>query len=342
MGKSTGFDFEVDEMDGLDSEEESGSSTEDGAQELVNSLYEEPAEEEDDAGTDDVEAQMSAVAQRLLLAQYYQTLLNGSLFEGDTSPPALRVTKELRGFVRQRLAVLMGVKREPIGAAPAVVMKPQFTDDEVKALRAVAAKVNGLGTVPQAPSKPPEAPPVLKKVEAPVTAAPKLAAAKAPPTVQAKKPPAPITIQAKPGQRAGPPPRPAVKTAPKVADSRVPEAYRNDPTLTFKNGKVFVQMRDADDQPLWVQDLKTGKSEPMLKDVTQQAKPVPGTATILPTPSVEQANMVMQTAADSMLGMAAKKSEGMRVGGLFSATVVSNIVPGGGVENNAEGEDERP
>lgn len=86
---------------------------------------------------EDVPPELKAVEERLELAHYYSLLLKHNVFGDDDSEPALKVLGEVRGFIRQRLAVLVGLQVEPAVAAT----KQVFSDDEVAALKMVAAKV---------------------------------------------------------------------------------------------------------------------------------------------------------------------------------------------------------
>ena len=82
----------------------------------------------------DLEEQMSEVEARLEMAQYYRLLLQDSIFEDPPSPEvASRVEEEIRGFIRSRMQVLVGVGEPPASKAQKI-----FTDAEVQALRTIA------------------------------------------------------------------------------------------------------------------------------------------------------------------------------------------------------------
>lgn len=116
--------------------------------------------------------------ERLLTAQYYRVLLGNSFFD-DTSATAHKVEKEIRAFVRGRMEVLLGIRAEN-AAAP--VGHP-FSDEEVEALKHVAARVldkPGIAKVPAAKKSQPEPPssqqlppapkgPSLKKASVPAS-----------------------------------------------------------------------------------------------------------------------------------------------------------------------------
>ena len=86
---------------------------------------------------EEVPPELRAVEERLELAHYYSLLLKHSIFGDDDSEPALKVVSEVRGFIRQRLAVLVGLQVEQAKATVA----GQFSEEEVAALKMVAAKV---------------------------------------------------------------------------------------------------------------------------------------------------------------------------------------------------------
>lgn len=90
---------------------------------------------------EEISEELKAVEERLEAASYYRLLLNHSLFgDDDNSIAAKKVMTEVRKFVRERLAVLVGLKTAAVETR-VVAAKPQFEEDEVKALKAVAAKV---------------------------------------------------------------------------------------------------------------------------------------------------------------------------------------------------------
>ena len=74
--------------------------------------------------------------ERLLTAQYYRVLLGNSFFDDD-SATAEKVEKEIRAFVRGRMEVLLGIRQEN-ATAPSNL---PFSEEEVDALRHVAARV---------------------------------------------------------------------------------------------------------------------------------------------------------------------------------------------------------
>lgn len=99
---------------------------------------------------------MSEAERRFARAQYYQALLKEQLFQDDNSQTATEVVTEIRGFIRSRLAVLLGIQQERSQVADV------FSAEEVKALKQVAARVLKKPDIVQAPAVP-----TLKQVQAP-------------------------------------------------------------------------------------------------------------------------------------------------------------------------------
>jgi hypothetical protein len=100
----------------------------------------------------------SEAEKRFAKAQFYRQLLVESPFD-DTDPIAAQVVEELRGFVRERLAVLLGVKTErPVVAAS------DFEPEEIEVLKKVAGRLLKKPEIAQI-----EAPkvPTMRKVASP-------------------------------------------------------------------------------------------------------------------------------------------------------------------------------
>jgi hypothetical protein len=87
---------------------------------------------------------LADVDRRLEVADHYRAILNHEFFDDTESPAAQIVDREIRAFVRERLEVLLGLRipREPVEA-----VNP-FSDEEIKALKAIAAKVLGQRPTP--------------------------------------------------------------------------------------------------------------------------------------------------------------------------------------------------
>ena len=169
---------------------ENEESQQDAADAALESLEQSPAAVEEDPALQDVDL-------RLEIADYYRAILKHPFF--DTSVAAAKlVDSEIRGFIRERLEVLLGLRSPRESTEPVF----QFTEEEAKALKIIAAKVNGK------PSLVTGGPSVNKM-----------------PTPTAKKPTTPV-VRPKPAVRKipAPPPAPSTKPAPKPAVAKKPEA----------------------------------------------------------------------------------------------------------------------
>lgn len=145
---------------------------------------------------------------RLEVASLYRLLLRGDLFaDTSNSQAAAMVERHVRAFVKSQLKILLGIGSAQ-AAAPVAEVKSQFSDDEVTALKAVAAKITGKPAILTQPAK---AQPSLKKTEVPKEA-----------RVEPRKL-APVDNRAaKPQPKAGKP------EAPKKKPGRVIKEYVND------------------------------------------------------------------------------------------------------------------
>lgn len=113
----------------------------------------------------DIDEMMSEAEKRFAKAQYYQAVLKEQIFDADDSQSATEVVAEIRGFVRQRLAVLLGVVSDaPKKEEPSAI----FSAEEIKALKAVAAKLTKKPELLEAPPQP-----HIKKMSGPETPAAK-------------------------------------------------------------------------------------------------------------------------------------------------------------------------
>lgn len=119
------FDEQSDEFDTGENEQPV-----DQAQEVINDLEQENEQLDED---------LTEVESRLEVASYYSCLLKDSLFGQDTSNASRIVTHRIKKFVREELSELVGLT-QPKALHPA---QPLFTDGEIAALKALAAKVMG-------------------------------------------------------------------------------------------------------------------------------------------------------------------------------------------------------
>ncbi len=335
MTKAQKFDFEVDDLDGTDYQEDVPEDTsapaesypiDQEADEVVSGTLETQA-------VDEVLEDLSAAEARLDVAQAYRMLLSGSLFSNPTSGSA-RVEQEVRAFAKDRLEVLLGVRPE--------VQKKQatdvFTEEEIDALKKLAnATLKKLGGITPAA-------PTLRQVEEPKPALVQREAKVQPVQVRKPAPPPPAPRPQTPArqqpqrQQAQRPVEPQGSKVPpnNALASRVPDQYKNDPTLIYKSGKAFVQARNADGEPLWQYDPVKRKNAPLLKDVTMPAQPAPGGPKPIPMPqfmagapgvppSSPVFDQAMAAHGDAMLSFAERKAEGMKIGNHLAQTVVQNL-----------------
>ncbi len=183
-------------------------ATEQAADTFVQSLVSPPATEP----ADDPEDYMSEVDRRFEIASHYRELLRAPLFRGGGDAAGI-VEDEVRGFVRERLETLMGM-REERRPVEVVVAPKDFDPDELQALKAVARKL--LDRNPAAPvvvPAPVKADPSVQPAAAPV--APPVA-----PQVHSRQPPASTTPPVRP--RRGRPPGPAKPVQPAAAPTTPP------------------------------------------------------------------------------------------------------------------------
>lgn len=134
---------------------------------------------------EDIDEELREAEKCLAKAAYYKALVNSGVIEADGSDEATEVNAEARVWARQQMAKLIGRK------APDPVHVPtpsQFTENEVKALKQLAARALQLAGERAAE-------PVVKTVSAPVAPQVKTVASTRPvvkPAIQQKsKKPAP-------------------------------------------------------------------------------------------------------------------------------------------------------
>jgi len=218
---------------------------------------------------DEVENQLSEVEKRLERAQYYNLILKDTLFDDD-SESARVVEEELREFVRSRLGVLLGLKHEPRKEPP---KPPPFDEDEIQALKAMAARVLKKPAI-LAPKPEPTraaAPPTLKKVE--VSFQPKVVPRSIPvpassPRTQSKVIPKAVVTRQK------------AKSGSKYrTKADLPPALQEDPAVEVVDGKVFRTVVTED-----------GKEVRM--NITPPTRPTAAGPKPLPPASPEQQNLV--------------------------------------------------
>lgn len=102
---------------------------------------------------------------RLEQAHYYRLLLNGQLFSTADATAKL-VEQEVRSFIKGRLRVLLGMEVEKVQQEA----RERFSEEEVQALRAVAARIMGKPGIVAAPMAKKKLPESLNPVAVPAPA----------------------------------------------------------------------------------------------------------------------------------------------------------------------------
>jgi len=127
-----------------------------------------------------VEDLLCEAERRFAKAKYYEVLIKEPIFEGDTSPTAAEVVKEIQTFSRERLSVLLGIR--PAAQPQTFVFTPEETDI-LKKMAQKLLKRPELGGISVAPAP---TSPTLKRATAPQAPKP---AARPQNTVETKKEP---------------------------------------------------------------------------------------------------------------------------------------------------------
>ena len=204
------------------------------------------------------------------IGKYYKLFLSQPIFDSDDEI-AIRVEEEFKAFARERLAVVLGIKKEKESE------KELFTPDELASLKALAAlgedaaivvsmllsKVSG--KIVQPKKEEPKLQPVV------VSASPTPKPEPTMKTVVTPKPkPQPARRQEQQVQKAQPQQR--GRTQQKQNSVKIPAGYENDPTLKIEGNRIFVQNRTADGQLMFAV-AEDGAKRPMMKEITPKAKP---------------------------------------------------------------------
>lgn len=302
----------------------------DSTGEVVDEIYEEEPRE-----TPQLNKAMSRIQKaqdRLDMAHCYRLLLENSMFDVDT-PAARKVDAEVRDFVCQRLEILMGVQPE----APSQKNLPKamdvFSAAEIQVLKTVAKRVieKSAEQKPAEPAAP--AAPTLKKVTLPDQPQSK-------PEAPAQRPQQPVKRQLPQPQLRRPQPQQQPQRAQgqqkpqgklNIDMDRIPEKYRDDPTLKIVGGQALVQSRTPEGQLLWEYDPATKQKTAMMKNIALPVKPSAGSTQPIPMPPIQQlmgpGSPVMQAHADAMLGTAERRATKLGIGNRFAGTVVTNLDP---------------
>lgn len=158
------------------------------------------------------------IKQRLRLASYYEAILEQPLFDNQDQY-SVAVETEIRQFIENRLAELLGTKRQPEQGA-------SFSDVEIRALKALAVRLLSAGTAPRSTNVP--------------SPTAEVASSEAPPepVVARMRPPAPPAVSAVAEQeedaepRVAPVVRPKRKRRPVETEPEATEAARAEVTTT--------------------------------------------------------------------------------------------------------------
>lgn len=268
----------------------------------LNAIVDEPQQQEVAQAVQEqanFDTQMSEVERRLELAQYYRLLLNDSLFN-NRSEAAATVEAEVRDFVRSRLEILLGVKKEQVKAVS------DFNDDEIQALKAVASR---LLKKPELVDKKPKEPPALGKKTHPDPAHMlQVIGQKEQPSV--KKAIAPQVKQKQKPQSQDP-----------LRDAlveRLPPHLRDNPDVVIEGDKVFMVARDSDGNV-----IRNHEGNPIRRNITPTAKPK-GVNKPRRTPTIQEANAIMAQQANQMLSSAS--GGGLNIQKIANAAMTMPVV----------------
>ena len=198
--------------------------------EQVESKFE-AAVQEDGSETEDTTD--DEIDRRLAMVEYYRVLRGGAFFEEDNSPAALAVTKEIQGFVAQRVKILLNLG----GAQP--VVEAQFTELEAKVLKRIAqealARPQLLGKTGKIGAEPVKGKPKLKQFSAPGHKAVRQSEPESPkPVVKPATQPAP-----KPVQKAPQSPTPALAPAETGGEPQSPKGFPPDGAVIVSRGRRY-------------------------------------------------------------------------------------------------------
>jgi hypothetical protein len=265
-----------------------GSAEEIVAQMLRPSVPQGEAETVDEAMQVAEDEYMSEVEQRLEVAACYRTLLTDTFFTTPTTA-AKRVTYELRAWVRERLAELVGMapSKPKMTEAEGETLKllADFTPTHLAALKLMADKaITMMGHLP------PPAP--------------------APASRLLTKPPAPTLVK-RSAPAATPAPAPQEEAPVKRGAGRPPGA-KNKPKDSDEWVQAIRKHADGTEEPLFKKD-KDGNMVPQM--IRRQKKPmeVPGR---IPFPNSSQQMSAATHVVASAQANRGKDQHGQQVGGL--------------------------
>jgi len=248
---------------------------------------ESPGESEDEALSPEEEAEidrklMQDVNSRLEVASLYKQFLDGALFD-EVSVAASIVQRRIRSFVKGELQQFLGIAPRQQHVAQNVEYKSEFSENEVKVLKAIAAKVaKGETKLPQEgpqlrklTSAPPEPQRTLQREQKP--AAQPAPLPKPAPAQQPKKPTS--SFQAR--KRALPPD----ELLEEAQDPATGARYK----LERKNGRLIKSFFDSSGRPMLRPDRR-----PMVQDLTPQVMP----SSAMPNPGPQGMAAAMERIAN--------------------------------------------
>jgi len=245
------------------------------------------------AESDEVDQLMGEAERRFEKAQYYQSLLRQPFFD-DLTQTSEEVMDEIRGFIRERLSILLGITPE---AQKSKQVVSDFSPDELKVLKQVAARI----------LKKPE----LGEIRPQVHAA-------TPPTKVAVRPAQPQKTSAKPQPKAPPKASPKPTVAPQAAPStpkKVAKSQSGPELVTINDefvdsqgrkgviAKVYKRYRKKSGDIYVNQETGTHHridDTGLLRNITRQTKPLPNSKQpIPPLNALSMANVAAQHYAAS-------------------------------------------
>ena len=180
---------------------------------------------------------------RLNIADHYRAITRNKFFSEDTEAAQI-VNDEVRAFIRERLEVLLGLRQENAPAQPQTKVDSPFSNEEVSALKALAAKVLNKPQLVSAP--------VMTRPEVQVSAPVKVAQSR--PQEPTKK--APAKRGRKPSQQKTPA---AKKSGPKTVEKRVTKNGKTqtlvEGTITERAGRRYQVVKNEGSGNLYEKDL---------------------------------------------------------------------------------------
>lgn len=245
--------------------------------------YQEEEPEEDEEEID--KKLMQDVDSRLEIAGLYRQFLSGSLFD-ENSVAANVVQRRIRSFVKSELEELVGLGSKRPDSKRGSTPLDVFSENEVKALKALAAKVLKIDGKPS-----PEGPQLRKIQTQPAPEPPKLVKASVTPPAAAVKPAPP---QEKPK---APAKKPSSFQARRQAqpDELIEEAEDPETGARYKierkNGRIIKKFFDKNGRPM----LRAGDRKPIVQDLTPQVRPT----SAIPMPGQRGIEAAMENMANA-------------------------------------------